>query len=82
MTLIYMLGNFQIGPESHSTGDVVDTSEHEALDAIKWGSARLATPEEVRTTKSPLPAAEIRKILAEGAPISKAVPGGRRPHRG
>ena len=82
--LIYMLGNFQIGPEAHSTGEVVNTSEREGLDAIKWGSARLATPEDLAGCKNPLPAALVRKSLdavSGGAMISEAIPDGPRPHR-
>jgi hypothetical protein len=76
MPAIYLTRSVVVNGEPHAAGDVVSTSEADALYLVRGGRARWATADDLRRAPNPRPAAEVRRLLQ-----AEATKGGPRPQR-
>jgi len=76
MPVICLTRSVVVNGESHLAGDVISTSEMDALYLIRGGRARWATATDLRRPSSRRPVADARQLL-----YADATKDGPRPHR-
>ena len=76
MAVICLTRPVVVNGEPHLAGDVISTSEADAIYLVRGGRARWATASDLRRPSSPRPVADARQLL-----YADATRDGPRPHR-